>query len=85
MGHTGEFEMLAILRLGPDAYRVTIRDELAHETSRSLTLGTVYPTLGRLEAKGCLCSRTSAPTAERGGRLTKLYELPSSGLAAVRR
>ena len=88
MGHAGEFEillMLAVMRLDDDAYGVTIREELENETSRALTLGTVYKTLGRLEDKGYLQSRTSAPVAERGGRRKKLYELSASGLEAVRR
>ena len=88
MGHTGEFEMLlmlAVLRLGSDAYGVTIREELENETSRTLTLGTVYKTLGRLEDKDYLRSRTSEPTAERGGRRKKLYELSPTGLTAVQR
>jgi DNA-binding PadR family transcriptional regulator len=87
MGHAGEFEMLvllAVLRLGTGAYGVTVRDELENETSRTLTLGTIYKTLGRLETKGHLRSRTSEPTAERGGRRKKLYEVSSSGLVAVR-
>jgi DNA-binding PadR family transcriptional regulator len=88
MGHAGEFEMmlmLAVIRLGDDAYGVTIREELENETSRTLTLGTVYKTLGRLEDKGYLRSRASEPVAERGGRRKKLYELSPSGLSAVRR
>jgi len=88
MGHAGEFEMLlmlAVMRLGENAYGVTIREELEDETSRALTLGTVYKTLGRLEDKGYLQSCTSAPVAERGGRRKKLYELSVSGLEAVRR
>ena len=86
MGHAGEFEMLlmlAVMRLEDDAYGVTIREELENETSRTLTLGTVYKTLGRLEDKGHLRSRVSEPVAERGGRRKKLYELTASGLAAL--
>jgi DNA-binding PadR family transcriptional regulator len=88
MGHTGEFEMLvmlAVLRLGSRAYGVTVRAELERETSRTLTLGTVYKTLARLEAKGHLRSRVSAPTAARGGRRKKLYETTPSGLAVMHR
>ncbi len=88
MGHAGEFEilvMLAVHRLGSNAYGITIRNELEHETSRSLTLGTVYKTLLRLDAKGYLSSRTSAPSAMRGGRRKKLYELSPSGMEVVRR
>jgi PadR family transcriptional regulator PadR len=88
MGHTGEFELLvllAILRLGEDAYGVTIREEVEGETSRSLTLGTVYKTLGRLEGKGYLSTRVAPPTRERGGRRKKLYHLTPTGLEATRR
>ena len=88
MAHTGEFELLvllAILRLGDDAYGVTIREELERETSRTLTLGTAYKTLGRLEAKGYLRTRMAPPTRERGGRRKKLYELTPVGLEAARR
>ncbi|UCG84774.1 MAG: helix-turn-helix transcriptional regulator [Gemmatimonadota bacterium] len=88
MGHAGEFEMLvmlAVVRLGSGAYGVTVREELERETSRTLTLGTIYKTLGRLEAKGYLRSRTSEPTAERGGRRKKLYEVAPAGLLAIRR
>jgi DNA-binding PadR family transcriptional regulator len=86
MGHAGEFEMLlmlAVARHGDDAYGVTIREELEKETSRTLTLGTVYKTLGRLEDKGYLRSRASEPVAERGGRRKKLYKLSPSGLVAL--
>ena len=86
MRHAGEFEllvMLAVLRLGSGAYGVTVREELQRETSRTLTLGTVYKTLGRLEAKGYLRSGTSEPTAERGGRRKKLYQVTAAGLAAI--
>ena len=88
MGHPGEFELLvllAILRLGDGAYGVTIREELERETSRTLTLGAVYKTLGRLEGKGHLRSRTGPPTAVRGGRRKKLYALEPAGLEAVQR
>jgi PadR family transcriptional regulator PadR len=87
MRHAGEFEllvMLAVMRLGSGAYGVTVREELEAETSRTLTLGTIYKTLGRLEAKGYLRSSTSEPTAERGGRRKKLYQVTRTGLAAVR-
>ena len=77
--------LLAVLRLGSGAYGVTIREALEKETSRTLTLGTIYKTLGRLEAKGYLRSRTSEPTAERGGRRKKLYEVSPTGLLAIRR
>ena len=88
MGYPGEFELLvllAILRLRNDAYGVTIREELERETSRTLTLGAVYKTLGRLEGKGLLETRVGPPTRERGGRRKKLYDLTETGREAARR
>jgi DNA-binding PadR family transcriptional regulator len=88
MGYPGEFELLvllAILRLKDDAYGVTIREEVEAETSRTLSLGAVYKTLGRLEGKGYLQTRVAPPTRERGGRRKKLYGLTPVGLEATRR
>jgi len=88
MGHPGEFEilvLLAILRLRGDAYGVTIREEVERETSRTLTLGSVYKTLGRLEGKGYLETEVAPPTRERGGRRKKLYSLTAVGLEATQR
>ena len=88
MNYPGEFELLvllAILRLGEGAYGVTIRQELERETSRTLALGTVYKTLGRLEGKGYLQTRVAPPTRERGGRRKKLYDLTPVGLELAQR
>lgn len=87
MGYAGEFELLVllgVLRLGDGAYGVTIRDELERETSRTLALGTVYKTLGRLVGKGYLDTRVAPPTRERGGRRKKLYALTPAGLEVAR-
>jgi DNA-binding PadR family transcriptional regulator len=87
MGNPGEFElltMLAIAQLADEAYGVTIRQLLERRTSRTVTLGAIYKTVGRLEAKGLLDVRVAPPTGERGGRRKKLYRLNSEGVAAVR-
>ena len=87
MGYAGEFELLtllAIAQLGDDAYGVTVRDVLERRTSRAVTLGAVYKTLGRLEGKGLLGARVAPPTGERGGRRKKMYRLTPAGRAAVR-
>lgn len=88
MGYPGEFEILVLLavqRLGEEAYGVTVVEELERRTSRTVTLGAVYKVLGRLKAKGHVEARTGAPTAERGGRRKKLYRVTASGRAAVAR
>jgi DNA-binding PadR family transcriptional regulator len=83
----GEFEqivLLAILRLGEGAYGVSITDEIAARTDRSVSLGAVYKTLERLEDKGLVGSWTGAPTAERGGRRKKHYRVLASGQRALK-
>jgi len=87
VGHLGEFELvtlLAIAQLGDNAYGVTIRDLLESETSRTVTLGGIYKTLGRLEAKRCVRVSVAPPTSERGGRRKKLYRPTAAGIAAMR-
>ena len=87
MGNLGEFELLtllAIARLEDNAYGVTIRDLLESATSRTVTLGSIYKTLGRLEAKGLIRATVAPPTGERGGRRKKLYRPSARGTAAMR-
>ena len=57
----GEFEiyvMLALAHLGPDAYGVTIRQEITRRTGREIAIGAVYATLSRLEEKGLVATRS---------------------------
>jgi DNA-binding PadR family transcriptional regulator len=83
----GEFEqvvLLAVLRLGDDAYAVPILDEIAQCTGRAVSRGSVYVTLDRLETKGYLRSRLGDPTAKRGGRAKRFYALRPRGVQALR-
>jgi PadR family transcriptional regulator, regulatory protein PadR len=83
----GEFEqllLLAILRIGDDAYGVPIRDVLRDRAGRRVTLGAVYTTLGRLSEKGLVKSHTGAPTADRGGRRTRCYTLTDAARRELR-
>ena len=62
--YLGEFEqvvLLAILRLGDDAYAIPVREEIETRTGRAVARGALYTALERLEAKGCLRSHMSAP------------------------
>ena len=84
--YLGEFELmvlLAVLRLGDNAYGVTIREAIAEHTSRDVTLGAVYKTLGRLEAKHCVSTWLGDPTPQRGGRRKKIYRVELAGQRAV--
>ena len=83
----GEFEhvvLLAVLRLGDEAYAVPILDEIERCTGRSISRGSVYITLDRLETKGYLRSRLADPTPERGGRAKRYYALRPRAVEALK-
>jgi PadR family transcriptional regulator len=83
----GEFEhmvLLAVLRLGDEAYAVTVRDEILAHTGRDVSRGSIYITLDRLETKGFLKSRLGEPTAERGGRAKRYYTLRPVAIEALK-
>jgi len=83
----GEFEhivLLAILRLGENAYAIPIREEIEERTGRSVARGALYTALERLETKRCLRSRMSDPLPERGGRSRRYFTVTPAGLGAIR-
>lgn len=85
--YLGEFEqliLLALARLGTDAYGVTIREVLVERTGRQTSFGAIYSTLRRLEQKGLVESAWGEPEAVRGGRAKKLVALTPRGKAALR-
>ena len=51
--------MLAVLRTRHEAYGMSVRREIERVTAREVTIGAVYATLDRLEAKGLLDSGRS--------------------------
>ena len=64
LGSLEEQVMLAVVRTGEDAYGMNVRRELETVTGRDVTIGSVYATLDRLEAKGLVSSfRTAAADA----------------------
>jgi DNA-binding PadR family transcriptional regulator len=84
----GEFEqvvLLAILRLGDEAYGVTVRDVIADRTNRRPTAGHLYTTLDRLEEKGLVASKFGDPTPQRGGRAKRYFKVTAKGVAALAR
>jgi DNA-binding PadR family transcriptional regulator len=76
---------MAILRLGENAYGVTIGAEITVCTGREPAPGALYTTLERMEDKGLISSRLGDPTPQRGGRAKRYFILNSKGLAAITR
>lgn len=76
--------LLAVMRVGRDAYGVTIAQEIRDTAKRDVVLAVVYATLGRLEARGLVTSTLGPATAERGGRAKKLFEVTAKGVRETR-
>ena len=75
--------LLALLRLGPEAYGVAIAEEIETRAGRRASLGSVYKTLIRLETKRLVTTRLGEPTPERGGRRKRFYQLTPAGQMAL--
>lgn len=76
--------LLAVLRLGDEAYGVSIAREIEQIGERAVVLAAVYTALERLERNGLVTSRLGEATAERGGRAKRFFDVTPPGLRAVR-
>ena len=86
--YLGEFELtvlLALLRVGEDAYGVPIAREIEASCGREVGIASVYAALERLEKKRFVTSRRGEPTPERGGRAKRFFHATPLGLRQVRK
>jgi len=84
----GDFEQLALcalVRLGADAYGVSIRGDIEKRTGRTVSAGALYTALDRMEQRGLVASRLGDPTPQRGGKRKRLYTLQPAGERALAR
>lgn len=87
MKRLGELEllvMLALLRLGDDAYGMSIRQEIEQRSGHDVAIGAVYATLTRLADKRFVTTWLSEPLPVRGGRARKHWRLTPLGERALR-
>ena len=73
--------MLAVIRTHPEAYGMNVRRELEKVTGREVTIGSVYITLDRLEAKGLVASTRAASQADAGSR--RVFSVTEIGARAL--
>jgi PadR family transcriptional regulator PadR len=76
--------MLAILRVGGEAYGVPIAREIETTGGRPVALAAVYAALDRLERNGLVTSEIGESTAARGGRAKRYFEVSQHGLHAIK-
>ena len=84
LGSLEHIVLLAVMRLGANAYGMTVRREIESATGRDLSIGAVYATLVRLQSKGFINSFAGEPTAERGGRAKRYFRMTGAGQGALR-
>jgi PadR family transcriptional regulator PadR len=80
----GSFEeqvMVAVIRTGDEAYGMQVRRELENVTGRGVTIGSVYITLDRLEAKGLVASTRTTARADSPSR--RVFSITPAGLRAL--
>jgi PadR family transcriptional regulator PadR len=80
LGSLEEQVMLAVLRRAGDAYGMNVRRELEKVTGRDVTIGSVYVTLDRLEAKGLVASERTA-RGDAGTR--RVFTVTAEGASAL--
>jgi len=83
LGELEQLVLLAVARLDRSGYGVSIQREIRARVGRRVSLGAVYATLGRLEAKGYVASRQGDPTPARGGRAKRCFMLRPAGARAL--
>ena len=84
----GEFEEVILLLvgiLGDEAYAFRIAAEFKEQTERTVSIGAVHSTLNRLSEKGFLDSNMGEPSAIRGGRRKRIYEVTAYGEQVLQR
>jgi DNA-binding PadR family transcriptional regulator len=82
----GTFEqavLLALMRLGTDAYGRAILKGVQARLQRDVAAGAVYATLDRLEDKALISSRLGPGTEVRAGRPRRYYVIENAGVRAL--
>jgi len=83
----GEFEYLLITAaaaLGDEAYGAAVREHIAAATGRDCSIGALYTTIERLEAKGLLKTWMGEATPQRGGRSKRMIRVTPKGVREAR-
>jgi PadR family transcriptional regulator len=83
----GEFEYLIVTSaagLGDKAYGAAIRAAIEAATGRNCSIGALYTTIERLEAKGLLKTWMGEATSQRGGRSKRMVRVTAAGARAAR-
>lgn len=79
-----EMVLLAIWRLGEEAYGVSIRKQIRQDTKKDYTYGTLYGLLRQMERKGYIRKIKGDPLPKKGGRSKTYFKLTPMGIRALK-
>ena len=72
--------LLAVWRLGVEAYGIAVYDHINRITGKNLAVGGIYYPLERLVKQGYLRAEQGEPTPVRGGKSKRYYRLTELGV-----
>lgn len=78
-----EVILIIILKLGDNAYGVTIREQIYNDTGDKWSFGSIYSPLDKLNRKGFVKKIKGDPSPERGGKCKFFYEVTPEGKRAL--
>ena len=84
LGEVEQWVLLVTLRLGEGAFALDILRELDREAGHTVTRGSLYKTLERLQGKGLLTWELEEGAPIRGGRPRRRFTVSPAGLDALR-
>jgi PadR family transcriptional regulator PadR len=84
IGELEQMVLLAILRLGDEAFALSVLRELDQRAGRRISRGALYKTLERLEDKELVTWDVEEATPDRGGHPRRRFRVTVSGIAALR-
>jgi PadR family transcriptional regulator PadR len=79
-----EMVLLAILRLGDEAYGVSIRKRIHKDAGKDYTYGTLYGLLRQMDQKGYIRKSKGEPLPKKGGRGKSFFKLTPAGIRALK-
>ena len=79
-----EMVLLAIWRLGDEAYGVPVRRQIRKDTGKDYTYGTLYGILRQMEHKGFIQKKMGDPLPKKGGRSKAYFRITPEGIQALK-
>ncbi len=83
LGDLQQLTMLAVARIGDQAFGGAIQDELNRVAGRDVSVSTIHVTLVRLEDQGLVVSKKNLPDPARGGKGKRYFSLTPEGWEAL--